>query len=378
MDQVNNRIGINTANPQFTIDANGTKSRVTYENTAGGVFQISGDTFLPRFQASAAPSATKPTFSFNFGVRTWDDTTFPGYGKIGDAFAYASNEANGLNIINRQGTGTTEDYIRFYAGQDANGTTPDIHIQGTGSTRGYVGINNTSPIEKLDVTGNINITGNLTLTGSVNLIPISRGGGNNAYNLAVGDSVLLNNTPLTGDTGLYNIGYGVYCLSQNTTGWGNTAIGYGNQVFKTTGTENTSLGFQPLFFDTLGYRNTAIGSRALYTLGNTQIDPQINNTAVGAYAGRYIANGTSPLSTASGSTFIGYNTKALANLQTNQIVIGNDAIGNGSNTTTIGNSNTNLLYLGGKAGEGIVLTSPDGTKYKLTIANGGTLSITAV
>jgi hypothetical protein len=163
MDQVNNRLGINTATPQHTIEAFGTKSRVSYENTVGGVFQISGDTFLPRFQVTAGPSTPNPLFSLNMGVRTWDDATYPGYGKVGDTFVYASNEANGLNIINRQGTGTTEDYIRFYAGQDANGTTPDIHIQGSGSTRGNVGFGTITPTEKVDVRGNVKMSGNLTI-----------------------------------------------------------------------------------------------------------------------------------------------------------------------------------------------------------------------
>lgn len=222
------------------------------------------------------------------------------------------------------------------------------------------------------------ITGNLIVTGNINEVKVSRGGGNNANNLAVGDSVLSNNTPLTGDTGLYNIGYGVSCLSENTTGWGNTAIGYGNQLFNQTGTENSSLGFQCLFFGPLGDRNTAIGSRALYTLGNSVFTSQDNNTAIGTYAGRYVSTGTTALNTSTGSTFIGYNTRALGNGQTNQVVIGNSAVGNGSNTTTIGNSSTDLLYLGGKAGEGIVLRSPNNTKYKLTIANGGTLTITPI
>ena len=144
------------------IDAFGTKSRVTYENTVGGVLQISGDTYLPRFQVTASPSTPNPLFSLNLGVRTWDDVTYPGYGKVGDGHLYASNEANGLNLINRQGTGTTEDYIRFYAGQDANGTTPDIHIAGTGATRGYVGIGTVSPRQLLDVNGNVVIQGGLT------------------------------------------------------------------------------------------------------------------------------------------------------------------------------------------------------------------------
>jgi hypothetical protein len=159
MDQVNNRLGINTATPQYTIEAFGTKSNVTYQDTAGGVLQLSGDTMLPRFSVAGAPSLTKPLFALSMGVRTYDDTTFPGYGKVGDGHLYASNEMNGLNIINRQGTGTTEDYIRFYAGQDANGTTPDIHIQGSGSTRGFIGVNNITPTERLDIVGNVKITG---------------------------------------------------------------------------------------------------------------------------------------------------------------------------------------------------------------------------
>jgi hypothetical protein len=163
MDQVNNRLGINTSTPQYTIEAFGTKSKVTYENTSGGVLQISGDTMLPRFSVAGAPSLTKPLFALSMGVRTYDDTTFPGYGKVGDGHLYASNEMNGLNIINRQGTGTTEDYIRFYAGQDANGTTPDIHIQGSGATRGYVGMGTETPVEKLDVVGNVKMSGDLTI-----------------------------------------------------------------------------------------------------------------------------------------------------------------------------------------------------------------------
>jgi len=163
IDQVNNRLGINTSNPSSTIEAFGTKSKINYDDTAGGVFQISGDTFLPRFNAAGAPSISKPLFSLSMGVRTYDDVTFPGYGKVGDGHLYASNEMNGLNIINRQGTGTTEDYIRFYAGQDANGTTPDIHIQGSGSTRGFVGLGTINPTEKLHVVGNTRLAGDVFL-----------------------------------------------------------------------------------------------------------------------------------------------------------------------------------------------------------------------
>jgi hypothetical protein len=209
LDQVNNRLGINTNNPQHTVEAFGTKSKITYENTAGGVFQISGDTFLPRINVAGAPSVTKPLFSLSAGVRTWDDVTYPGYGKIGDGFIYASNEMNGLNIINRQGTGTTEDYIRFYAGQDANGTTPDIHIQGSGVTRGFVGIGTINPTQPLDISGNTRVGGNLILTTIGSGSPVINLGldssgvvvtGTTGGGSAVGQYLPLSGGTVTGDT----------------------------------------------------------------------------------------------------------------------------------------------------------------------------------
>jgi hypothetical protein len=130
-------------------------------NVNGSQLNVSGSTGLPMIQASIIPYLTNPTASIQLGMRTWNQVGNPGYGKVGDGFVYGSNEANGINIINRQGTGT-EDYIRFYAGQDANGTTSDIHIQGSGSTRGYVGFGTETPTEKVDIRGNSIISGNLS------------------------------------------------------------------------------------------------------------------------------------------------------------------------------------------------------------------------
>jgi hypothetical protein len=74
---------------------------------------------------------------------------------------------------------------------------------------------------------------------------------------------------------------------------------------------------------------------------------------------------------------IGYNSKSLADNASNEIVIGANAVGNGNNTATIGDTSLETLHLN-KSGAGIVLKSPDGTKYKLSVANGGTLSISAI
>ena len=161
LDQVNSRIGIGTSTPQNTLELYGSNSVVNYGLSTGGYFELSGNTGLPRFQATSGPSGSNPSYSIQMGVRNYNDVTFPGYGATGDTYVYASNDANGLNIINRQGTGL-QDYIRFYAGQDANGTIPDIHIQGSGSTRGNVGIATITPTEKLDVNGNTLIRSGMT------------------------------------------------------------------------------------------------------------------------------------------------------------------------------------------------------------------------
>lgn len=205
MDQVNNRIGVNTSAPEYYVDLFGTKSRIYYADTSGGVLQMTGDTFLPRYSIAAAATITKPLFSLSMGVRTWDDTTFPGYGKIGDTFIYSSNEANGMNIINRQGTGT-EDYIRFYAGQDANGTTPDIHIQGSGATRGYVGIGTINPTQPLDVAGNTRVGGNLILR--------TIGSGTSVINLGLDSSGVVV-TGTTGGASVVKSGDGVETIIAN-------------------------------------------------------------------------------------------------------------------------------------------------------------------
>lgn len=161
LDLPNKRIGINTNNPQYTLDIKGSQSNLYYDPTSvGGNFVISGSTGIPRMGMTIPAYLTKPTAGFNLGMRAWDDVTYTGYGKVGDAFFYAGNETNGFNILNPVGTGT-EDYIRFYAGQTATSSS-DVHIQGSGSTRGYVGLGTETPTEKLHVSGNALISGSLS------------------------------------------------------------------------------------------------------------------------------------------------------------------------------------------------------------------------
>ena len=154
-------VGVNTTTPYGKFTVSGSGGYLSYNDTddAGNLLVLSGSSDeLVRNDVSALSGSFSTILSY--GVRGVDETSHPGYGKPGDAFIYASNLANGLNIINQGTFGSIkEDYIRFYAGTDAsssaNNFIPDIHVQGSGSTRGYVGIHTETPTSHLHVSGTL-------------------------------------------------------------------------------------------------------------------------------------------------------------------------------------------------------------------------------
>ena len=171
-----------------------------------------------------------------------------------------------------------------------------------------------------------------TAIGSYSLYSNTEG----TYNIGLGAESCRGNT-----TGSYNLGIGYNTLVTNTNGTYNTAIGYGAMAAGSGMHYNTAIGYQSLYSVT-GQYNIAIGFAALrgLTSGNYSL-------AIGDSAGRYIANGSTPITSAANSIFIGRDTKAKADSETNQIVIGYNVTGNGSNTTTIGNSSITDTYLAG-------------------------------
>lgn len=142
------------------------------------------------------------------------------------------------------------------------------------------------------------------------------------------------------NTASYNTGVGTDCLNMNTTGQKNTGIGQMALGSNDSGSYNTSGGYQSLYSNVSGTSNTAFGYYALSNNLNNY------NTAVGFQAGKFIADGASANANSSSSTYIGYNTKASADADTNETVIGANAIGHGTNTATIGDSSTTAGYIG--------------------------------
>jgi len=157
------RLGLNINNPEYTFDFK------SFDRKSGFFFRddivapfgdwkqiaISGDTDNVLMYTSFQPDASGSLgpHGIAIGSRGYGNsstTTNNSLGRTGDTFVFAFSNTNGLNIINGPGT-NTDDYIRFYAGQTVGSNTPDVHIQGSGSTRGFVGIGTTAVTNPLHV-----------------------------------------------------------------------------------------------------------------------------------------------------------------------------------------------------------------------------------
>ena len=178
-------------------------------------------------------------------------------------------------------------------------------------------------------------------------------------------------------TGSYNNAVGRFAQYALTTGSYNSAFGRNAQYALSTGSYNDAFGASAQAALTTGSNNCGLGNNAQYALTTGSY-----NSAVGANAGRAVTTGSYNLAlgvnagysgttaTISGSVCIGTNSSGVGAQATddNQIVLGTSA----HNTLIAGS-----LEMTG-SGTGIIVRSPDGTRYRLGVANGGTVSVAAV
>jgi hypothetical protein len=191
-----------------------------------------------------------------------------------------------------------------------------------------------------------NKTASITRSGAIVLdsdsyfrgVRIGRGNSNIATNTVVGNGAGTTNT-----TGANNTFIGNGSGTTNNTGTNNTFIGSLSGNKTTTGSYNVSFGESALYNNTTGGSNTALGNQSL--LGNIS---GIYTVSLGRNAGRFIADGATANTITNYSVFLGNETKALADNQSNQIVIGYNAIGKGSNTVQLGNTSITATYLQGE------------------------------
>jgi len=165
-------------------------------------------------------------------------------------------------------------------------------------------------------------------------------------NTAVGKSTLANLT-----TGYYNTAVGRNAGSSLTTGFFNTAIGTSSLYLNQTNNYNTALGVSSLR-NTSADGATGIGYESFYNATTNT-----NSIAIGYQSAKTYNNEAGNLTSAVNSIYIGALSEAGANAVTNEIVIGYDAVGHGSNTATIGNDSITKTILNGNVGIGT--TSPN-------------------
>ena len=262
------------------------------------------------------------------GVYIWRGATPPTYG-----FWY---------INQTPGTGGTG----WYSGGSVNNYTKPYRIKdglSWGSYGGYTGTATVLPERQFT----INITGALGINDLQGLVfpdqaifldslYIGNGGGVTTHLIGVYDNPL---DPISSDgsyNGQYNTFIGVQAGFSNQTGNLNLFVGSSAGRGNTNGTQGTFVGHAAGLSNTTGYHNTYIGAGA----GQA-------NTATN-YA---IAVGTDACLTGCGSysTIVGTGALPSAAGDTNSIVIGFGAAGQGSNSATIGNGSvTKLCFADGK------------------------------
>ena len=178
--------------------------------------------------------------------------------------------------------------------------------------------------------------------------------------------------------GNFNISIGGESLANNANGSSNLAIGH-QALYANSTSNNIGIGYQALYTNDEGQQNTAIGYEALKSITTTGSAER--NTAIGYQAGRWRGTGTSVISnrlnSANDSIFIGWRARSSADAQTNQIVIGNNTLGGGSNTTTIGTTASTDATIYGKLHGTNGVSGPTASFTSLTVSENTTLGSTA-
>lgn len=340
--------------PEFTTSTNLDTTRLYHSagrfaigstTTSNGVFNVyGGQSYLDTSLKIGSQTFLADEGKNEVYVNTTSDAGTYALQVAGDIYAAGSF------AINTSGQTRT---ISTYYGAGTNGF--NIYIGGGGTSSqgsGGQGSNNTS----LGVSAlNANTTGgNNTAIGRSTMISTTSG----FNNTAIGAGSMVLNT-----TGVRNTSIGNDALYTNSTGNDNVAVGSESLLSNTSGYENNAIGYRSLYLNTTGYQNTANGKFALYFNTTGYL-----NVAIGVEAGTYVTAGTGN-ATSNNSLYLGYDARASADGNTNEIVIGASARGNGSNTATFGNSSIVTTIL---RGETLIATTTDAGDYKLQV-NGNAL-----
>lgn len=184
-----------------------------------------------------------------------------------------------------------------------------------------------------------------------------------AYNVAIGDETLVNNTGTgTDDTGNYNVAIGYKSMQANTTGNHNTAVGFQTMPVNTTGTGNTAIGEDACLSNTTGNGNTGLGRYSLFENKSGS-----DNTAVGLHSLRKcVGNRNTAIGQSAGydnkgnnNIFVGYFANGKENIE-NSICLGQQNYCHESNTMDIGSGFIEKVIISTKLGKKLISFDNDG------------------
>lgn len=398
----------------------------------GALINITGGRFDTAIGESALASVTTGTNNTAVGglalgyLQTGNDNTAVGYdagGKtegnnnvfLGESAGYNTNSDDSVFIGFRAGLreGQQSVLIGSQTGLEGNvGLSPEKNtFLGYKAGYGFGGSKNifigcevaSRGVNEASSTGSNNIAigtgalydledGNTNLAiGQDALKNITSGSENFAIGYKAGESLQFGDSPRSTFIGHYagqsngangaNVAIGYNCLNADASGTSNVAIGKDtlpllvNSGIAGNYGGNVAIGIDAGQSQTSGEENTYIGNRA-----GSGITASSRNTIIGA-----VTSGTPP-DTGNDNTLIGVDANTSKSNGANQIVIGSGATGHDDNIAVIGNAattsidphddNTTSLGTIGHGFTALVLASPNGTKYTITVSDAGTLVVT--
>lgn len=290
----------------------------------------------------------------------------------GDMRVYINHNTssnNGSIIFTTGGAGTSNGWaeigltgdnnLHFKANASAGSYSDRMVILGS---NGNVGIGNTSPGNKLEVTsGNINVAsassaygymlgGNKVLwnNGNTDDLFIGITSGNNT--MSGHESVYVGNETGKSTTSANRCTFVGYLSGRaNTTGIRNSFFGHHSGYSNTTGQQNVFVGWQTGYTNSTGEYNTYVGRQAGYystASHNTFLGSQAglnctgnNSVMVGSGSGSVVTSGNN-------NTCVGYsaNVAAACSTSSNMTAIGYSAVATSANDITLGNSSVTSIH----------------------------------
>ena len=281
-----------------------------------------------------------------------------------------------LEVLERKGVGTLAQWDVNLAGAVGQaGPQGPTGADGTPGSNGSIGPTGADGITGpyvISVNGATGIIQNVAKTNTINTFDLGQ---------TFSSGFISTGGEFTKAISIQNIGANIAQLNAATN---NLAIGTNALLINESGSYNFAVGNSALESITYAAFNMAVGNNALKFAGTSSE----NNLAIGNDAGknRGLSN-LLPLTEVTKSTFIGNNARPLLNNGINELVIGYNAVGLGSNSTVIGNtfitnariyglldlpngiSASNIINsvngltgtVGFSAGTGITLTTSDNT-----------------